>query len=184
MSLKLSFVSCETDAVPGLFVGAWVLLLSLLIFAAGMIVTRFELSAQNLDLADRQVELKNKLEQQSELLKGGPSLSEFRQLQQRIAAINELAGRQGAGLSVMLSRIEELLPDQAYVTSLSYKPADNELLLTIEAPGAEQLTGLLQAAEKSGRFSEVQLSRQSQEKRGNRRVIQFEIRLRAAGGRA
>ena len=182
MSLNLSFVSCEYRAVPMLFVLVWSLLLLLLFIGGGLFVSRTELAEQTRKLADRQSELQEKLQQQRHEQGDAPSLVQFKQLQQRIAAINELAGRQGAGLSVILSRMEQLLPDQAYLTSLIYRPAGNELLLTVEAPSAEQLTGLLQAAEASQRFSEVLLTRQSQETRRGERLIQFEIRLRAATG--
>lgn len=182
MSLKLSFVPCEYRAVPALFTLAWLLLLLLLVVSAGLLAGRFELAAQNSELTERRAQLQHRLEQHSRQQANAPSLAEFQRLQQRIAAINELAGRQGAGLSAMLSRMEQLLPEQAYVTRLVYRPASNELLLTVEAPSAEQLTGLLQAAEASRRFSEVLLTRQSQENRHGQRLIQFEIRLRASTG--
>ncbi|MFP4610484.1 MAG: PilN domain-containing protein [Thiohalophilus sp.] len=181
MSLKLSFVPCEYRAVPVVFALVWTLLLLLLVVTVGLLVARFELAGQTDKLAGRQAQLQEKLEQHRQAQGNAPSLAQFQSLQQRIIDINELAGRQGAGLSAMLSRMEQLLPDQAYVTSLVYRPADNELLLTVEAPSAEQLTGLLQAAEASRRFSEVLLTRQSQENRRGQRLIQFEIRLRAAG---
>lgn len=182
MSLKLSFVPCEYRAVPVVFIVVWTLLLLLLITGAGLLVARAELAEQSRELAGRQVQLQEKLAQQRREQGDAPSLAQFEQLQQRIAAINELSGRQGAGLSVLLSRMEQLLPDQAYLTNLIYRPAGNELLLTVEAPSAEELTGLLQAAEASQRFSEVLLTRQRQETRRGQRLIQFEIRLRAAAG--
>lgn len=182
MSLKLSFVDCQTRAVPALFVLVWLGLLCVLLVGTGLMVSRSELTGQNRELAERHADLQRKLQEQAPQLDNAPSLQAFQQLQQRIAAINELAGRQGAGLSAMLSRMEQLLPEQAYVTTLVYKPAENEMLLTVEAPSAEQLTGLLQAAEKSRRFSEVLLTRQSQEQRRDQRFIQFEIRLRAGSG--
>jgi hypothetical protein len=182
MKLNVGFVAREDRAVPYLFVAVWVALLGILIISAWLVLSRFALVADNVAKTEQHDKLQWKLEKNRELLSDAPSLQEFHRLQQRIAGINELAGQQGAGLSVILSRLEQLLPDQAYLTNLVYKPADDEMLLTVEAPSAEQLTGLLQAAEKSRRFSEVLLTRQSQEKRHGQRFIQFEIRLKAKTG--
>lgn len=182
MKLQLGFVRRDSRLVMPVFFGLWASIVLLVIVSLYLLVARFNLQAQNTELTEEVAELQWKLDKNKALLEGAPSLSEFRDLQQRIRVINELAGQQGAGLSSVLSRLEQLLPDQAYLTNFSYKPEKNEMLLTVEAPGADQLTSLLQAAEESQRFSEVLLTRQSQEKREGQRLIQFEIRLTTRQG--
>ncbi len=182
MKLKAGFVQREDSAVPYLFIVVWLAVFTIVVSTGWLVYSRFALAEENATLSEKYDKLQWKLEKNRELLSGSPSLEEFRRLQQRIKVINELAGQQGSGLSAILSRLEHLLPDQAYLTNLIYKPADSEMLLTVEAPSAEQLTGLLQAAENSQRFSEVLLTRQSQEKRRGQRFIQFEIRLKARAG--
>lgn len=107
-----------------------------------------------------------------------PSTEELAQLRTRVASVNSLSVTNGRRLVPLLVLFEELLPPPAWLVSLSYKAREGEVVLVAEAPRAEQLTAFLLQLEKSARFSETLLVRQTPLGRDERRTVQFEVRLK------
>jgi Tfp pilus assembly protein PilN len=107
-----------------------------------------------------------------------PSREKLAALRQRVAVINGLAGGDGVPLTTLLAQLETLLPDSAYIVSLHYKRRQGEARLVAEAAQSETLTAFLQNLEKSGHFSEVLLTHQSQRITNGAKHTQFELRLR------
>lgn len=107
-----------------------------------------------------------------------PSAAEIAALRERTATVNALSVTDGRRLTPLLALFEELLPEGAWLASLHYKGREGEIVLVAESERAEQLTEFLLQLERSLRFSEVLLSRQSPVGAKGRRVIQFELRLK------
>lgn len=71
-----------------------------------------------------------------------------------------------------------LLPDEAYLVSLHYKQATGEAQVTAEAGSAEVLTEFLRGLEKDKGFSGVLLARQSQRISHDKKLVQFDLRIK------
>lgn len=177
MNLNLGFVKKESRFIQAEFYVIWGALLIVLLMSIYFFRDYSYLHKNNDELRQEIIKFNSKLDEKKRLLKGAPSINEFNALKKRILVVNELAALQGAGLSSVLSQLEAILPQKAYVTHLSYKPKRNEVLMTVEAPGSEQLTEMLFLVENSKYFSEVLLRRQSQAKRKGQRYLQFEMSL-------
>ncbi len=107
-----------------------------------------------------------------------PSPVEVAALRGRVATVNALSVTGGRRLVPLLALFEELLPADAWLVTLSHKARDGEVVLVAEAAQAEQLTQFLLNLEKSTRFAEVLLSRQTPIGTDGRRAVQFELRLK------
>lgn len=99
-------------------------------------------------------------------------------LQSQVQALNGLAGTAGQSFPLLLARLEELIPDGAWLVSLQYRAREGETKLVAEADRAELLTEFMDRLDRSGRFSQVLLTRQAQRSEGAQHAIQFEIQLR------
>jgi Tfp pilus assembly protein PilN len=78
----------------------------------------------------------------------------------------------------LLSDIEDLAPDQVWLSTILYRPRAAEVRLVAESESAEALTAFLLRLEKAARFSEVMLARQAHLGARERRTVQFEVRLK------
>jgi len=110
-----------------------------------------------------------------------PATESMASLKQRVAVINLLAGGQGSTVSAVLARLEQLLPDQAYLVSVNYRRRGGEINIVAESQGVDVLTRFLVALENDESFAEVLLKKQTQRRIGNRAVVQFDLRLKERG---
>ena len=108
-----------------------------------------------------------------------PPPADVAALRARVAQLNRLSTRQGKSLPELLQRLENSLPDAAYLVHLGYK-ANGEIQLVAESAGAEALTAFLVKLQQDAAFAEAMLTRQSQRTANGQRRIQFVIRLREA----
>lgn len=99
------------------------------------------------------------------------------ELRTRVHKLNELTSTTGQTLPLLFSRLEKLIPAGAWLVTLQFQSHENEAKLVVEAHSAEQLTEFMEQLERSGFFSQVLLTRQTQRSE-NTNAIQFEIQLR------
>jgi Tfp pilus assembly protein PilN len=99
------------------------------------------------------------------------------ELRARVQKLNELTSTTGQTLPILFSRLEQLMPNGVWLVTLQYRSHENETKLVAEANQAEQLTEFMGQLERSGLFSQVLLTRQSQ-RAEDAHAIQFEIQLR------
>lgn len=99
-------------------------------------------------------------------------------LRTRVRELNDLSNTNGPPLPLLLSRLENLIPDRVWLVSIQYRSRENDTKLVAEADHAELLTEFMEQLERSGYFSQVLLTRQSQRSEDKQRSIQFEIQLR------
>lgn len=107
-----------------------------------------------------------------------PGAEKIAALKRRVSTVNALSVTNGRGPVALLALLEALLPRKAWLVSFVHKARDGEVVLVAEARQAELLTRFLLELEKSARFSEVLLLRQTPLGRGGRRTVQFELRLK------
>lgn len=99
-------------------------------------------------------------------------------LKSQIQNLNMLTGTAGQSLPLLLARLEKIIPDRAWLVSLHYRAHDGETKLVVEADRAEILTEFMNRLDRSGYFSQVLLTRQTQRSEDKSHAIQFEIQLR------
>lgn len=99
------------------------------------------------------------------------------ELRVRVQKLNELTSTTGQTLPILFSHLEQLMPNGVWLVTLQYRSHENETKLVAEANQAEQLTEFMGQLERSGLFSQVLLTRQSQ-RAEDAHAVQFEIQLR------
>jgi Tfp pilus assembly protein PilN len=107
-----------------------------------------------------------------------PPAAELSALKQRVAAVNALSSTRGRAPAPLLGALEALIPERAWLAGIHYRAREGEVTLVAESDSAEALTQFLLNLEKSPRFSEVLLARQTPTGAHGGKAVQFEIRLR------
>lgn len=99
-------------------------------------------------------------------------------LRARVKGVNDLTSKSGQTLPLLFSRLEEIIPDGVWLVTLQFRSQENETKLVAEANHGDLLTEFMGKLERSGFFSQVLLTRQTQRSEGAQGAIQFEIQLR------
>jgi hypothetical protein len=102
----------------------------------------------------------------------------LKSLRRRVAGVNTLLDHRGQPLFHQLVLLEQLLPANARLVSLSLQSETGTLTLVAESEQHEALAQFLQNLEGSGRFEEVLLIRQTQRSERSSALRQFEYRLK------
>lgn len=176
MKLTTNFVHPVGDAAPILAAASWVVVLmalaSTIALAVNAYTLRGEIPALNEHLTRVQAQAR------AAKTDDPPPRAQLTALKRRVALLNGLAGGRGQLFSVLLTRLEPLMPAETYLVSLHYRQRAGETQLVAEAQRAEVLTRFLLNLEKSEYFSEVLLTRQSLRTVRGRKRLQFELRLK------
>ncbi len=156
-------------------------------FALCMLIVAFWFAADTLALKKNRPELEAQLaklnnQRLAQAAPKFPSKSELADLKQRVTLINTLSAAQGWSFPVLLAKLEQLLPDYAYLTQIHHKLDTGEIQMTVESASAEVLTAFLVKLEKEGHFSEVLLIKQAQHAGAGGKRIQFELRVKEKRG--
>ena len=123
----------------------------------------------------RLLELNNKYQMIREPDLAMPSRNELLQMKQRVSVINGIVAIRGRSTILILTKMEELLPDGVRINSFHHKKKYGELVIIAASREIEELTTFLDRLEKDKGFSQVLLTRQSPGK--NKNEIEFELRL-------
>ena len=99
-------------------------------------------------------------------------------LKKRVDLINQLSGYEAWPLPSLLAQLENTLPDDAQLANLHVRQRTGEVQIVVEGTRAETLSAFMVNLEKSGKFAEVLLTRQSQRTSEGRKLVQFEFRLK------
>ncbi|MCK4710509.1 MAG: PilN domain-containing protein, partial [Gammaproteobacteria bacterium] len=103
----------------------------------------------------------------------------FDQLKSRLATINQLTEMEGLDISLILSQLEGLMPDQFYLLSLNYRPIENDLSLVIESPDIAKIAGFIDKLETARLFADISIVRQTHVSSKGRTAVQFELHLKS-----
>lgn len=106
-----------------------------------------------------------------------PTAQELQELKRRVLALNALSSIRGHSPVSLLTELEQLLPDAAWLVSLHDRAKAGEILLVAESERVEPLTQFLLRLERQPRFSEVLLVKQAPQGAPSR-SIQFVVRLK------
>ena len=97
---------------------------------------------------------------------------------ERLARINAISQTRGASTAAVLAMLETLLPDDVWLSSLTHRARDGELLLVVDAAGADPLAKFLRRLEGQPMFGEVLLTRQTQPTSDGPSGLRSEIRVK------
>jgi hypothetical protein len=180
MKATTNFSAPRPNLVPSLAMGLGVLALSVLIISIWFVVDAVELKKNKPNLEAQFAKLNS---QRSGIAADPlPSHAELVNLKQRVALINTLSGNLGWPFPVLLAKLEQLLPDYAYLIQIHHKLDTGEIQMTVESESAEILTAFLVRLQKEEHFTEVLLTKQAQRAGQGRKRIQFDLRVKEKRG--
>lgn len=92
--------------------------------------------------------------------------------------INQLTKGSEWTPTTLLRRLEEILPDKAYLISANYKHKNGELLIIAESEYQSALTKFLYNLERENHFSDVLLQKQEHFRIQGKPTLRFEIYIK------
>jgi hypothetical protein len=180
MKAATNFSAPLPNLMPFLAMGLGILTLSLLIISIWFAVDAVDLKKNKPSLEAQLAKLNS---QRSEIAANKlPPQAELDNLKQRVALINALSGNLGWPFPVLLVKLEQLLPDYAYLIQIHHRLDTGEIQMTVESESAETLTAFLVKLQKEEHFNEVLLTKQAQRAGQGRKRIQFELRVKEKKG--
>jgi Tfp pilus assembly protein PilN len=179
MKLKTNFVNTPLNLVPLFSIINWGLALGLLILSIYLVLDGNRLQQKNIVLVDQQKKLNDQWLTVSDQSKQQLTRDRFDKLKIRFATINQLTEMTGQDVSLILSRLESLLPDQSYLLSLNYRSNTDELALVIESSDVGKLTDFIESLEKDKLFSDISIVRQDHVSRKGQTAVQFEVHVKS-----
>ncbi len=177
MKLTTSFSPPVGNLAPWLAAVFWAITLVIGVMSIWSVVAARGMQQEKPALRERlgQIEdRKQKAVSQEKL----PSAKDLAALKQRVALVNSLAGHRGWSTSVLLAKLEKLLPKQAALASLHHKTKEGEVVIVAESRNVEILTAFLLKLEQEPHFAEVLLTKQARHKAMGRKSVQFEVRIK------
>lgn len=106
-----------------------------------------------------------------------PDNQEFENFKKNAAVIESLDKNKGMDPTLVLARLERLLPKPVYLVNVQYLRETGEVLLVAEAAKTAPLALFLHQLEQEAAFGGVLLLRQLQEGEGSQRRIQYSIKF-------
>ncbi len=178
MKLATNFALPRHRAAPTFAGVIWSTVLALFVTLVWLLIDTSTIRRDFPELRDRLTQLEQRTVPNKNVQL--PATAEASALRQRVAAVNLRVLTRGRSLTAILSRLETLLPEQAYLVSFQRRVQEGEMLVMAEAESAEPLTAFLLNVEKDTWFSEVLLTRQASQTVTGRKAVQFELRLKEA----
>lgn len=169
MKLNTAFIASPRAALRSVLAAVW---LATLVLCAAAGYVAWQAKEQRAQLPQLRMRLAT-LQRRAATPVALPPAAQLQALQQRVSAINALAGGARGSLPRLLAELEQQLPEPVWLLSLHYRPRSGELALVAEAESAEPLTRFLLALEQSPRFAQVLLTRQAPQSD----TLRFELRL-------
>lgn len=181
MKHQTSFVNLPTNLVPVLSVFSWSTALLMLLLAVYLVYSGNVLEQKNVRLHNQHQKLQAKLalyENKYVDDKNQLTLEQYEHLKLRVEKLNNLTEFFGQDVSLILSRLETLVPPGSFLVSLSYRSLSDELILVIESADVSDLTQFVDRLETAELFSDVAIVRQDNVKNKGRAAVQFEIHMK------
>ena len=179
MKLRTNFVDTPVNLVPVFYIATWGLALGFLLLSVYFIFDGHQLKQENIILVGQQEKLNNEWLSVSDKSKQQLTRDSFDKLKIRLDVINQLTEMTGQDVSLILSHLEYLIPDQSYLITLNYRANTDELSLVIESSDVEKLTDFIESLEKDKLFGYISIVRQDQIIREGKTAVQFEVLVKS-----
>lgn len=95
----------------------------------------------------------------------------------KLDVLSKLDTSIGIDTSIVMSRLERILPDDAYLVSFQYERESGDVKLTVESQFTTSMSRFLQSIESNKQFNDVLLVRQLQTGEGGQRRAQYIIQF-------
>lgn len=106
-----------------------------------------------------------------------PEIRDLAAFKEQLKALGDLEKNRGIDPSLLMAKLEGVLPKSVYLASLQYQRESGEVLLLAESDSTASLALFLHQLEQEAGFSGVLLVRQLQEGDGNKKRIQYSIKF-------
>lgn len=106
-----------------------------------------------------------------------PNQRKMQKFYQKLNVLSKLDATVGADTSMVMSSLEQLLPDSAYLINFHYQKESGETKVTVESGFTESLSKFLHNIEQHNSFRDVLLVRQLQSGEGNQLRKQYVIQF-------
>lgn len=179
MKLKTNFVNAPVNLLPAFCMTTWGFALVFLVLAVYFIFEGHQLQEKNIILVGQHGKLNEQWESVSDKSKQQLTRDSFDKLKSRLAVINQLTEMTGQDVSLILSHLENLIPDQSFLLSLNYQSNADELSLLIESSDVEKLTDFIESLEKDKLFGHISIVRQDHVSRKGKAAVQFEVHVKS-----
>lgn len=183
MKLKTSFVSTPLNLLPALAITSWGLATGLLALTIYLVFSGLQLEESTIALVEEQEKLNSKWTADYEVNKKQLTRQRFEQLKSRLNAVNQLTEMGRQDISLILSQLERLMPDQFYLLSLNYRSVTDDLSLVIESPDTAKVADFIDKLETDKLFADISIVRQMQVSNKGRTAVQFEVQLKTRNQR-
>lgn len=154
----------------------WALALSLFAASAWMFVEAREVNATADKLGIHAVRLGRELSVIGADDVAVPTEAAFADLAGRIDRLNSLSGERHTSLLVLLSALENALPEKVWVTQMSYSVETGAFAVSLFGESETDLPLALQRIEAIPELADVILERQVRVQSGTRNLLQYDIR--------
>lgn len=105
-----------------------------------------------------------------------PNYSTLKEIERKVNVVKDIAGTKGDTAVKVLGEIEKILPKDAALSSFYHKSKIGEIDITVSANDTLSLTAFVHALEKSERFNQVLITRQSHQEQESD-TISYDIRI-------
>lgn len=175
MKLKTNFYPSLGRLAAPLNASLWIITALALLAVLWLVEETGRLERELPALRRREAGIREKRLQVTE--KKGWEGKEFAGLLRRVERLNEISGNRAWSPGTMLTSLESILPDEAYLIRIDYRHLEGSALLLAESKKLASLTRFLFELERAPFLSKVNLIRQGQHSiRGEKRV-RYEMRV-------
>lgn len=177
IALKLNFSNQLNNWLPKLIGTLWCILGIVIVMEVWMLTDIRNLNQQ---ILYKEIKAENLLSHKNEVSADNvafPEEGKLIEIKKRIKMTNLLTNYKGRPISSLLSKLENLLPDDAYIVDIVYKKKKGEVSLVAESANVKTLMLFLEELENDEYFSKVILVRQVHKKTHQKDNKQFELKL-------
>lgn len=178
MKIRTNFSQQSTLPV-NLIIGSLSLAILLFIYISiDLVLTAYQYHTESGDLLVRKLKLEEKLTAMGNIKAVSlPEIRDFDVFKKQLKDLGDLEKMRGIDPSLMMAKLERILPKSVYLASMQYRRESGEVTLLAESGSTASLALFLHQLEGETGFSNVLLVRQLQEGDGNNKRIQYSIKF-------
>lgn len=177
MRIKTNFSVMPQPPVKWVIAGLILTALFTLFVSIKLVISTYKYHEYSGQLEKRKLKLTERITAMGDITpKSLPDNQEFEAFKNKASIIESLHKNKGMNPSLVLARLERVLPKAAYLVSLQYQRESGEVMLVAEAEQTAPLALFLHQLEQDDAFDGVLLLRQFQEEEKGRKRIQYSIK--------
>lgn len=178
MKIQTNFSNIPTPPVVLISNLIWGITLLVVLVSIGLGISAYRFNQDTEALQDTKLKLDERLSAMGETTANPVTNTvEFQAFRKHVAAISKLGKNKGMNPSLIMAKLEQILPNSVYLLSFQYQGETGDVILTAESKRTASLALFLRQLELEPAFNEVLLLRQLQEGQGNQKRIRYSIKF-------